>query len=96
MRVFTYYKRLLRNISVCAVALVFCNVVNATELTSMTAITITLDEAIEIAKSNQSGKVVKAEQFIKDDRLFYRIRLVNNGHVRDVFVDAANGALILQ
>jgi uncharacterized membrane protein YkoI len=55
-----------------------------------------LDEAIEIAKSNQSGKVVKAEQFIKDDRLFYRIRLVNNGHVRDVFVDAANGALILQ
>ena len=96
MRVFTYYKRLLRNISVCTVALVFCNVVNATELTSMTAITITLDEAIEIAKSNQSGKVVKAEQFIKEDRLFYRILLVNNGHVRDVFVDAANGALILQ
>lgn len=96
MRAFTYYKRLLRKISVFFAALIFCNVLNATEMTTTTAIIITLDEAIEIAKSNQSGKVVKAEQFIKEDRLFYRIRLVNNGHVRDVFVDAANGALILQ
>lgn len=65
-----------------------------TALASETPDIIVMNEAVEIAKKAYSGKVVKAEKLTLKTGLAYRIRLVNNGHVKEVLVDATSGELL--
>ncbi len=55
---------------------------------------IVMNEAVEIAKKAYGGKVVKADKLTLKTGLAYRIRLVNNGHVKEVLVDATSGELL--
>ena len=55
---------------------------------------IVMNEAAEIAKKAYGGKVVKADKLTLKTGLAYRIRLVNNGHVKEVLVDATSGELL--
>ncbi len=55
---------------------------------------VTLSEAVVIAKKAFGGRVVKTDTENRKSGLAYKIRLVNNGHVREVLVDAASGELL--
>ncbi|WP_293265510.1 PepSY domain-containing protein [Neptunomonas sp.] len=70
--------------------MVLCGAVQATQDTD----TIVLSDAIEIAKKAYGGKVVKADKVTLDTGMAYRIRLVNNGHVKEVLVDMISGILL--
>jgi uncharacterized membrane protein YkoI len=56
--------------------------------------TLVLSDAVEIAKKAYGGNVVKADQVALESGVAYRIRLVNNGHVKEVLVDATSGVLL--
>lgn len=56
--------------------------------------TIVMSEAVEIAKKAYDGQVVKVDTLTLETGLAYRIRLVNNGHVKEVLVDATSGELL--
>lgn len=66
-----------------------CNV-----LAADTPAQIVMSDAIEIAKKAYGGQVVKADTFTQERGLVYRIRLVNNGHVKEILVDATSGKLL--
>ncbi|MGY8868940.1 MAG: PepSY domain-containing protein [Pseudomonadales bacterium] len=55
---------------------------------------LVLSDAVEIAKKAYGGKVVKADKVTLESGVAYRIRLVNNGHVKEVLVDATSGVLL--
>ncbi|BBB28206.1 PepSY domain-containing protein [Neptunomonas japonica] len=56
--------------------------------------TLVLSDAVEVAKKAYGGKVVKADKVTLKSGVAYRIRLVNNGHVKEVLVDATSGVLL--
>lgn len=53
-----------------------------------------LKAAADIAVAAFGGEVLKAEQVEAETGIQFNIRIVNNGRVRDVVVDAANGEII--
>lgn len=53
-----------------------------------------LKRASEIAQQAYGGQVVKAEEVEVDQKKVFVIRIVNEGRVRDVMVDPANGAIL--
>lgn len=53
-----------------------------------------LKAAADIALAAFGGEVLKAEQVEAETGTHFYIRVVNNGRVRDVVVDAANGEII--
>jgi uncharacterized membrane protein YkoI len=55
---------------------------------------VTLSEAVALAKKAFGGQVVKTDTENRKSGLAYKIRLVNNGHVREVLVDATSGELL--
>ena len=55
---------------------------------------MTLSEAVALAQRAFGGQVVKTDTENRKSGLAYKIRLVNNGHVREVLVDAASGELL--
>ena len=57
---------------------------------------IPLSKAVEVAKGTYNGRVVKADRIKMTSGLAYRIRLVNNGHVKEILVDATSGKLLSQ
>lgn len=69
-------------------------VLSCTALASDVPATIVMSDAVEIAKKAVGGKVVKADTLTLETGLAYRIRLVNNGHVKEVLVDATSGELL--
>ncbi len=89
-----YIKRCLQYASVVIAMLVCTGMVTASEQKRLSVIAVTLEEAVKIAKQHKSGQVVKAEKLTNEKGLFYKIRLVDNGRVKDFFVDATSGALI--
>ena len=69
-------------------------VLSCAALASDAASTIVVSEAVDIAKKAYDGKVVKVDTVTLGAGLAYRIRLVNNGHVKEVLVDATSGELL--
>ncbi|KEA63357.1 hypothetical protein ADIMK_2500 [Marinobacterium lacunae] len=55
---------------------------------------ITLKQAVEIARQAFGGEVVKADEVTRKGQHLFQIRLVNNGRVRDVLVDAQTGRIL--
>jgi len=55
---------------------------------------VDLKQAVEIARQAFGGEVVKAEEITQDGRRLFQVRLVNNGRVRDVLVDALSGEIL--
>jgi len=55
---------------------------------------IDLKAAADIALAAFGGEVLKAEQVEDEGGLHFVIRIVNNGRVRDVVIDAANGEIV--
>lgn len=55
---------------------------------------LVLGDAVKIAKKAYGGKVVKTDKVTLESGVAYRIRLVNNGHVKEVLVDATSGVLL--
>lgn len=53
-----------------------------------------LKAAADIALAAFGGEILKAEQVEAETGIQFNIRIVNNGRVRDVVVDAANGEII--
>lgn len=61
------------------------------ESMSLAANEVSLQQAAAIAKQDHGGKVVKAETRDRDGRLVHFIRLINNGRVKTVLIDAESG-----
>jgi uncharacterized membrane protein YkoI len=55
---------------------------------------VSVQQAVELVRSQYKGQVVKATEIEYQGRPAYRIRLVNAGRVRDVLVDAQSGQII--
>lgn len=55
---------------------------------------VDLKRAVEIARQAFGGEVVKAEEVMRSGQRLFQIRLVNNGRVRDVLVDAVSGEIL--
>ncbi|MCP8686277.1 PepSY domain-containing protein [Marinobacterium sedimentorum] len=55
---------------------------------------ISVQQAVELVRSQYKGQVVKATEIEFQGRPAYRIRLVNAGRVRDVLVDVQSGQII--
>ncbi|SEG82743.1 PepSY domain-containing protein [Marinobacterium lutimaris] len=55
---------------------------------------VDLKRAVEIARQAFGGEVVKAEEVTRSGQRLFQIRLVNNGRVRDVLVDATSGEIL--
>lgn len=72
----------------------------ATELTSIPPVLrspgarVNLVEASEIARQAHGGEVIKAELTRYKGFRVYMVRLLEEGRVRDVLIDAASGALL--
>lgn len=50
---------------------------------------VSLDEAIEIAKRRQSGRVVRAVTIMRNGRRVHEVRILgDDGRVRTVYIDA--------
>ncbi|WP_156298839.1 PepSY domain-containing protein [Neptunomonas antarctica] len=47
-----------------------------------------------MAKKNYVGQAVKVDKLTLETGVAYRIRLVNNGHVKGGLVDATSGKLL--
>lgn len=55
---------------------------------------IDLKQAVEIARRAFGGEVVKADEIMRNGQRLFQVRLVNNGRVRDVLVDALSGKIL--
>jgi uncharacterized membrane protein YkoI len=55
---------------------------------------VDLKQAVSIAQDAFGGEVVKTEEVERDGRRLFQIRLVNEGRVRDVLVDAESGTIL--
>ena len=55
---------------------------------------IDLKKAADIVIEAFGGEVVKAEEVQDESGLHFNIRIVNDGRVKDVVVDAANGDIV--
>lgn len=55
---------------------------------------VDLKRAVRIAQDAYGGEVVKADEVVQRGQRRFQIRLVNNGRVRDVLVDAATGRIL--
>lgn len=55
---------------------------------------VDLKQAVRIAQDAFGGEVVKTEEIRREGRRLFQIRLVNEGRVRDVLVDAQSGAIV--
>lgn len=55
---------------------------------------VNLVEASEIARQQLGGEVIKAELAHMDGGRVYKVRLLEDGRVRDVMIDAASGTLL--
>ncbi|KAA0874372.1 PepSY domain-containing protein [Nitrincola tapanii] len=53
-----------------------------------------LKQATRLAQQLYGGQVVKAEQTEIDQQPVYHIRMVREGRVRDVWIDARNGQIV--
>ncbi len=53
--------------------------------------TVSLQQAAARVKQNHGGKVVKAETRTRGGRQVHHIRLINNGRVKTVLIDAITG-----
>ena len=53
--------------------------------------TVSLQQAAARVKQSHGGKVVKAETRMREGRQVHHIRLINNGRVKTVLIDAATG-----
>ncbi|HSG02296.1 MAG TPA: PepSY domain-containing protein [Marinobacterium sp.] len=67
---------------------------DAEEMPAKVQLPFDLKAAAEIALAAFGGEVLKAEQVEEETGTHFHIRVVNNGRVRDVVVDAANGEII--
>ncbi|WP_028467797.1 PepSY domain-containing protein [Neptunomonas japonica] len=79
-----------RLVGLVVLLMVFANLAKAAPSSEV----LVLSDAVEIAKKAYGGKVVKADKVTLESGVAYRIRLVNNGHVKEVLVDAASGVLL--
>ncbi len=61
---------------------------------SATQLPFDLKAAVEIALAAFGGEVLKADQVEDETGIHFHIRVVNDGRVRDVVIDAANGEII--
>ena len=75
-------------------SMMLLTVLSCAALASDAPDTVVMSDAIEIAKKAVGGEVVKADTLTLETGLAYRIRLVNNGHVKEVLVDATSGELL--
>lgn len=57
----------------------------------LAANTVSLQQAAAKAKQSYGGKVVKAETRGRGGRQIHHIRLINNGRVKTVLIDATTG-----
>ncbi|MBV0933249.1 PepSY domain-containing protein [Marinobacterium weihaiense] len=55
---------------------------------------VNLLEASQLARDTLGGAIIKAELTRHDGRDAYRVRLLDQGRVRDVLVDAATGRML--
>ncbi len=55
---------------------------------------VNLVQASEIAREQLGGEVIKAELTQIEGIRAYRVRLLEEGRIRDVLIDAANGNLL--
>ncbi len=55
---------------------------------------VNLVQASEIAREHLGGEVIKAELTHIEGMRAYRVRLLEEGRVRDILIDAANGNLL--
>ncbi|WP_286236612.1 PepSY domain-containing protein [Neptuniibacter halophilus] len=55
---------------------------------------LSLKQATEQATRTLGGKVVKADTIARDGRAIYKIRLLNDGHVKEVLIDSQSGKTI--
>ncbi|WP_415902586.1 PepSY domain-containing protein [Neptuniibacter sp. QD29_5] len=55
---------------------------------------LTLKQAMTAAIEASGGKVIKTETTEFKGRAVFKIRLVKEGHVKDVLIDAKSGAVI--
>ncbi|PIE20590.1 MAG: hypothetical protein CSA61_01525 [Neptuniibacter caesariensis] len=55
---------------------------------------LSLKQAIELALESVGGDVIKTESSEYKGRSVYKIRLVNEGRVKDIFIDSQNGTVI--
>lgn len=61
---------------------------------SATQLPFDLKAAVDIALAAFGGEVLKADQVEDETGIHFHIRVVNDGRVRDVVIDAANGEII--
>ncbi|RRC99006.1 PepSY domain-containing protein [Amphritea balenae] len=61
------------------------------EQTVLAAADVSLKHAAAMAKKSHGGKVVKAETKNRGGRKVHHIRLVNEGRVKTIVIDAATG-----
>ncbi|SEQ27272.1 Peptidase propeptide and YPEB domain-containing protein [Amphritea atlantica] len=52
---------------------------------------VSLQQAAATARQNHGGKVVKAETRNRGGRIVHFIRLINNGRVKTIMIDAETG-----
>lgn len=55
---------------------------------------LTLKQAMTAAINSNGGEVIKTETTEFKGRAVFKIRLVKEGHVKDVLIDAKSGAVI--
>lgn len=70
------------------------SVVSEEPAPSATQLPFDLKAAVDIALAAFGGEVLKADQVEDETGIHFHIRVVNDGRVRDVVIDAANGEII--
>lgn len=70
------------------------SVVSEEEAPAATQLPFDIKAAADIAVAAFGGEVLKAEQVEDEMGIHFHIRVVNDGRVRDVVIDAANGEII--
>lgn len=73
-----------------ALFFVFSFSVHATD----SPVDVALSDAVDVAQKAYGGQAVKVDKVTLETGEAYRIRLVNNGHVKEVLVDATSGKLL--
>ncbi len=70
------------------------SVISEEEAPAATQLPFDIKAAADIAVAAFGGEVLKAEQVEDEMGIHFHIRVVNDGRVRDVVIDAANGEII--
>ena len=68
---------------------------NVSELDEKSAAKLGVDEVIKLIKTQFSGKVIDVQLENLNGNLVYQADILNNNQIKNVFIDAGNGKILL-